>query len=177
MQKEIWKDVKGYEGYYKISNKGIVKSVYRAIFKSNGVTNIFKGKTLKAHINKYGYKTISLSNKGIEKKVRLHQLLAVAFLGHKINRHKKVIDHIDNNKLNNDLSNLQIITNRHNASKDTFRIKNKTSKYVGVSYRKSGKRLKRWRATIKINGKQVFLGNFKNEIDAHFAYQNALKNL
>lgn len=95
--------------------------------------------------------------------------MAITFLRHTPSR-KYVVDHKDNNPLNDRLSNLQIITNRLNNSKDK---KNKTSKFTGVSWNIStGK----WRAMIYLDGKLKSLGRFIKEKDAAKAYNKALTN-
>jgi hypothetical protein len=82
-----------------------------------------------------------------------------------------VVDHIDNNQLNNNLDNLQLTNVRHNSVKD---LKKGLNNFIGVSF---DKRSKKWRAKISINNKRVNLGTFKEEIDAANAYRKALKEL
>jgi len=77
-----------------------------------------------------------------------------------------VINHIDNNKLNNFLGNLEIISNRKNS---TIHRKKGTSKYPGVHY---CKRVKRWIARIQVKGSNIYLGSFIDEIEAAKAYDN-----
>ena len=89
----------------------------------------------------------------------------MAFLNHKPNGHNLVVDHINNDKLDNRLENLQIITHRENICKDRIG----TSKYAGVSYCKINKK---WRARIQINKISYFLGYFTNEKDATIVYEN-----
>ena len=98
----------------------------------------------------------------------------MTFLNHKPDgTNKTVVDHKDNIKTNNYLSNLQLITNRENLIK--FRlIGNYSSKYVGVYWHK---RAKKWCSQIQINGKMKYLGLFVNEEEAHETYQNELKNV
>ena len=100
----------------------------------------------------------------------MHQIVAIAFLNHTPNGLKAVVDHIDNNPLNNELGNLQIITHRKNLSKD----KKGSSKYTGVCWYESRKK---WIAGIRVNGKKKHLGYFTNEEEAAEAYQKALKEL
>lgn len=157
---EIWKDIPGYEGLYQISSFGIVKSL------SNKFTR--KEKILKYGLSR-GYPTLVLCRHGIKKPYMIHRLMAMAFFNHSFNGYCAVIDHIDNNRTNNYLSNLQIITQRENSSKNR---KNGTSKYVGVSWYKPGKK---WRSYITINNKIKHLGYFDCEIEALNKYQNELK--
>jgi hypothetical protein len=98
-------------------------------------------------------------------------LVAIAFLGHKPRGFKIVVDHINNDKSDNRLENLQLTTNRQNSSKDR---KNKTSRYTGVSWVKKSKK---WQSLIQIRGKEKCLGHFISEEHAHLAYQKALKSL
>ena len=126
--KEIWKDIKGFEDYYQVSNKGRVKSLKRKRFNRTGylkekvLTNNKVGKDKK-------YYSVVLFKEGKKKAFKVHILVAECFLNYKNNKQKGfVVDHIDNNSLNNDCSNLQIITQRENCNKD----KKSTSKYYGV---------------------------------------------
>ena len=106
---EIWKEVKDYEGY-KISNLGNVKSK--------------TGRLLKPCKSANGYLVLGLGKGDKRKTKSIHQLLAIAFLGHTPNGMKLVVDHINGIKTDNRLINLQVITNRHNLSKDRgFRIR------------------------------------------------------
>jgi hypothetical protein len=81
-----------------------------------------------------------------------------------------IIDHINNIQTDNRLENLQIITHRENISKSKIG----TSIYTGVCW---NKRKNKWTASININYKRLHLGYFKNEYDAHLAYQNKLLTL
>jgi len=164
MQEEIWKDIPNYEGYYQVSNLGRVKSLKR--------NRSPKEKILKSSKTKNGYLSNTLSKNNKQKSYFLHQLVAMAFLDHKPNRGKIVVDHIDNNKTNNKLSNIQVVSQRVNASKDKFRIK-RTSKYVGVNKSHKGNK---WIAKIHI-GKTIHLGRFDTEEEASEAYQAKLKEI
>jgi hypothetical protein len=168
-QKEIWKDIPNYEGYYQVSNLGSVKSLKRVICRSNGVIQTFKERILKAAIGSREYLLVGLSKDGKTKTFQVHKLVAMAFLGHKPCGMKMVVDHIDNNQLNNRVDNLQLTTQRHNTSKDKS---GGTSKYIGVYWCRLNKK---WGATIRLNGKVNYLGYFNDEIKASEAYQNALK--
>ena len=100
--KEIWKSIPGYEGLYEVSNLGNVKSLIR-----NRILNPSK---------ECGYLKTTLSNK-TKKKFAVHQLVAMAFLNHIPCGHKLVIDHKNENKLDNRSVNLQIVTNKQNIVK------------------------------------------------------------
>ena len=158
--KEVFKDIKDYEGHYQISNLGAVKSLKR---NSERVISPSIDKTK-------GYYRVCLYKNSERKSFYIHQLVAIAFLGHKPNGNKLVGDHIDNNKTNNNLENLQVISNRENSSKDQWR-RNPSSYCVGVSYN-SGK--KKWESSIFVNGDSFHLGCFNNEIQASLEYKKAL---
>jgi hypothetical protein len=104
---ENWKDVPDYVGLYKVSNLGRVKSSLHS----------FK-RVLKAGVDGKGYYTVALTKRGEAKTFKVHQLVAMAFLNHKPCGYELVVDHIDNNKLNNNLSNLQLISHQENCTKD-----------------------------------------------------------
>ena len=165
--KEEWKDVFEYEGLYQISNFGRVKSLDRIV---KGITRNYhyKSKMLKTGKTLQGHLTVNLYKDQKPKTRTVHQLVAVAFLNHSPCKYNLIVDHIDNDKNNNHVDNLQLITQRANSSKDKV---NKSSKYTGVIWHKFSKK---WSAIIRINKSRKYLGYFKNEIDAHLAYQNEL---
>ena len=169
--KEIWKDILGYEGLYQVNDYGNVKSLSRTITKGN-ITYITKDRLLKQSIDSQGYPYVNLSDYKKQKTFRVHQLVAVAFLNHTPDKHKGlVIDHIDNNKLNNMTTNLQLITNKKNTSKDR---KNKTSKYTGVSWHEQSNK---WLAQFRKNGSVKYLGTFESEEEAKDAYNTSQERM
>lgn len=172
MEKEEWKDIKGYEGLYQVSDLGRVKSLKRKVKIYNG-TRIVKERILKPCMGTHGYSMVSLSINDKKKTFKVHKLVALAFLNHKPSGHKIVIDHIDSNKNNNSLDNLQLISNRENVVKGKI-TKSSSSKYIGVSW---SKKANKWTAQIKINGGYKYLGYYSNELDACNAYQKALQAL
>jgi hypothetical protein len=162
---EIFKEIPGYNGLYQASNLGRIKSLSRKVCNYRGCY-FSKERILTQFISK-NYKRVNIrsSNKMV------HQLVAMAFLNHIPCGHEIVVDHINHDKLNNKLENLQLITNRENCSKD---VKNKTSKYTGVSWNKARNK---WVSQIKINGKTVPLGRYKCELVAAIVYQKKLKEV
>lgn len=168
---EVWKDIKGFEGYYQVSNFGNIKSLSRTILNHGVNPFTSKEKILKGKLvdKKRLYVNLYSADKRTQQQVSV--LVAIEFLGHVPNGHITIVDHIDNNPLNNRADNLQLTTQRHNSSKDQ---KNRSSKYIGVFWDKA--RLK-WESRIWINGKKHFLGRFENEEKASEAYQNKLSTL
>lgn len=167
---EIWKPVKNFEGYYEVSNLGRVKGLERIVLKGGKNNFLKKELILKPSITSK-YLAVSLLKNRIRKTKRIHQLVAESFLNHTPNYHKLVVNHIDSNRLNNHIDNLEIVTPRVNISK---RVYNKTSKYVGVHYSSNSKK---WIANIFINKKGNYLGIFKTEEEASNAYINKLNSL
>lgn len=96
---EIWKDIKGYEGYYQVSNLGRVYSL-----KSN--------KLIRPHRNNKGYLKIHLYKKGDVKRCLVHRLVAEAYLSNPNNYPQ--VNHKDENKTNNCVSNLEFCDCKYN---------------------------------------------------------------
>ena len=142
---------------YKVSSTGVVYSFKRG-----------SKKVMKLTKDKYGYLRVGLMKDGKEKKLRVHQLVASAFLNHKIDGHKVCVDHINNVKSDNRVENLQLLSNRDNVNKST------DSKYKGVSYYKT---LNKFRAKTKIGDKYVHIGYFNTELEASLAYKKFTKAL
>jgi hypothetical protein len=158
---EIWKDIPNYEGLYQVSNIGRVRRYVKSkkIYKLSILT-----------INQ-GYYRKALWKNNSQKLFFVHQLVAITFLNHRPNGMNLVIDHINDNKLDNRVENLQIVTQRYNVFKTQG---NYSSQYKGVYWNKNEKK---WKSRITINGKKKYLGRFENEYDAHLAYEKALQEL
>lgn len=169
MQEEF-RDVPGYEGLYQVSNLGSVKSLSR-IKIAGKIFYKTKEIILKQATNTNKRLTVNLAKQNKIKTKLVHQLVAMAFLGHKPCGLKLVVDHIDDNYLNNRVENLQIVTQRFNVCKTQG---NYSSKYKGVYWYKPRNK---WKASITINNKKIYLGLFDNEEYARDAYQNKLKTI
>jgi hypothetical protein len=157
---EIYKDVISYEGIYKVSNLGNVKT-FR--YKNE--------RQMKLSKDKDGYLQLGLSKDGLVKTVKVHQLVAESFLNHKRCGLKLVVNHIDFNKANNKVENLEIVTARENSNRKHIKS---SSKYTGVTWDKNrGK----WISQIFIENKKKFLGRFENELEASKAYELRLFKL
>jgi len=154
---EIWKYVPGYKGIYKISNLGRIKKLN---YKRTNKIYYLKCNTKRCHGHLY--------KNGIPEMHSRAVWMAITFLNFKPNGYKIVVDHIDNDKTNDSLYNLQILTNRKNIIKDS---KNKNG-YTGIAV--NGKN---WAAKININKERIHLGTFKTRKEASEAYQNALKKI
>lgn len=106
MIKEIWKDKKDYEGHYQVSNCGRVKSIK---FGKEIILELIK--------NKGGYYSVNLSKNGIVKNYLVHRLVAEAFIDNPDNLPQ--VNHRDENKLNNNVDNLEWCTNEYNINYGT----------------------------------------------------------
>lgn len=107
---EEWRDIKGYEGLYQISSLGEVKSVERISPQGHRL----KERIRKTYIDRYGYRAINLCKNGVITKYDIHRLVAIAFIPNP--EEKPQVNHIDGNKLNNCVENLEWNTCSENIS-------------------------------------------------------------
>lgn len=113
MEKEIWKDVFGYEGLYKVSPNGEVKSldIYQTL--CDGRKRLRKGRILKAFLDSDGYYVVNLSKYNIVTMKKNHRLVGEAFIPNPEN--KATINHKDGIKTNNNVTNLEWNTSLENT--------------------------------------------------------------
>lgn len=117
LEDEVWKPIKDFEGYYEVSNKGRIKSLKRNIILNQG--NITRG-----------YLGVSLAKEGIHYSKRVHKLVAQAFMPNPAN--KPSINHINGNKKDNRVENLEWCTpgeNMQHAQKCNLLYKGKKKIY------------------------------------------------
>lgn len=100
MKTEIWKDIPGYEGYYIVSSLGRVYSVKKKLLKVPWLTQ-------------RGYHEIALYRNTDRKVWKVHRIVAVAFIPNP--NHKPQVNHLDGNKINNRLDNLEWVTAKENV--------------------------------------------------------------
>ena len=131
--KEIWKDIKGYEGYYQVSNLGRVKSLFRQVKHSQGNVRNHYERILKNNYDGNGYASVGLYKNAKAKKVHVHRLVMLAF---EENPHNKPeVNHLDENKKNNRLDNLEWVTKKENENHGTKRersVANTDYKMIGI---------------------------------------------
>jgi hypothetical protein len=171
---EQWKSIINYPNY-EISNLGNCRNIIAKIKGSSH--NPYKN--LKACINKSGYKQYDLvryDENGIKitkKSLLVHRLIAIHFIPNIEN--KLQVDHINNNKLDNSISNLRWVTPSEN-SRNQKKRKNTTSQYVGVGFYNIENK---WKYHVNINGK-IYQKQFDTEHEAavkrdEFILDNDLK--
>ena len=145
---EIWKDIKGYEGYYQVSNLGRVKSLSRKQrnWRCEFVT---KEKILNPYYDTHGYRVVSLRKNNTNKKISVHRLVGKAFIPNTEN--KPEINHIDGNKENNVVTNLEWVTYSENLihawrtglTKNTEKRKQRALKNLEIIRSKPSKKRKK----------------------------------
>lgn len=113
MSKEQWKDVVGYEGYYKVSNLGRVKSLDRTSLRSDGKIYNTKGRILKTVLSEGRYLIVTLHKDAKQTTPRVHLLVAKAHIPNPENL--PIINHEDGDGTNNDARNLKWGTQAYNV--------------------------------------------------------------
>ncbi len=143
---EIYKVIEGFENY-SVSNLGNVK-------------NNKTGHIMKPYLDSGGYYQVCFSQQCKVTTIRIHRLVALAFIEHVEN--KKNVDHINNDKLNNCVNNLRWVNQKENGQNQQIG-KNNASGSKGVSLHKGSNK---WSAYINIDGIKIHLGLFVDKQDA-----------
>ena len=110
---EEWKEIPGYEGLYEVSNKGNVRNVRR-------------NKLLRLQKTNNGYIRVVLSKNRIKTGFQVHRLVALTFLPNPLNLPQ--VNHLDENKKNNNIDNLEWCTAKYNINYGTARIRTRDTK-------------------------------------------------
>ena len=116
-QKEKWKDISGYEGYYQVSNRGRIRSLDRLVHYRDGRKANYEGKLVAINPRPNGYLKANLYKNHTMKNVSVHRLVAEAFIPNPEGRPE--INHKDEVKTNNDVSNLEWCTSSYNSNYGT----------------------------------------------------------
>lgn len=114
--KEIWKDVVGYEGLYQVSSEGRVKSQERLVANKFGALRPVHEKIKSQRKNNSGYLMVMLYKENKHKNCTVHRLVAEAFLEKQENRNE--VNHIDENKENNSFLNLEWVSSSENKTRN-----------------------------------------------------------
>ena len=156
---EVWKPIEGYEGRYEVSNLGRVKSLSRTVINTG---RVLKEKYNCFHLKRGGYHSVLLSKDTVKSTIQLHRIVAKAFLPNPEN--KKVVNHIDGDKLNNRVDNLEWTSHRENSCHYYNNIDTGTP--VGVYKRK---KYNKYTSHVHVDGKKIFLGDYNTAEDAYQA--------
>jgi len=148
---EIWRPVRGYERLYEVSSKGNIRSLDRLVDGVNHSHRLIKGKSLKPGDTR-GYLRVVLCNNGNSRNWSVHLLVWDAFGSNPRNGRLLQVDHIDDNKKNNGIINLQLLNPQQNASKSAPLP---SSGFRGVYKSHNG-----WQAKIRRNGNVIHLGTY-----------------
>ena len=157
IQNEEWTHINGYDGLYIISNLGQVKRFIKG-----------RWKILKPNKNKYGYLFVNLCKNGKSTSYRIHRLVALHFIPNPEN--KPQVNHIDENKENNVVSNLEWMTSKENNNHGTRNVrhsKTRKEKFKNGEYRKGYK---------KVSCYDIETGNFIREFESLTQASNVVKN-
>ena len=101
----IWKDVKNFEGIYQVSNTGMVRTVSRTYISKIGRLHSVIGKVRILYVSNIGYELITLYKNGVGLTHKIHRMVATAFLNNPNNLPQ--VNHMDGNKQNNNVGNLE----------------------------------------------------------------------
>lgn len=113
---EQWKDIIGYEGLYQVSNFGRVKSLERVYYcgVNHSTRKVIKEHMLVPRLTQKGYCRVHLARNGISVNAPIHRLVGFYFLENKYNYTE--INHMDENKSNNHVNNLEYCTHKYNCN-------------------------------------------------------------
>lgn len=110
----MWKDVEGYEGIYRVNERGDVLSLERLVERSDGVKMVRKSRLLSKHMSTDGYPLVKVSKDGESKNIAVHILVATAFCERKPGCTE--VNHIDCDRTNCNASNLEWVTHQQNVA-------------------------------------------------------------
>lgn len=173
---EVWKDIAGYEGYYQVSNTGVVKSLDRYVPHKTFGKKFVRGHIMATHINNAGYVTVNLSKGNRYTSHDIHRLVALTFMPIPCSDGLEV-NHKDENKKNNRLENLEWTTKAENNAWGTKITRQAEKiKVPVVQYTLDGKLVKVWPSAIDaeraISGKVTgaVSHNIKGSTKSAFGY-------
>ena len=136
---EVWKDIKGYEGYYQVSNQGRVRSLDSIKKDKNGRAVKRKGKVLTPQPNSRGYLRVCIGTSVLF----IHRLVALHFVDNHSPLTNTIVNHLDSNYLNNNADNLEWTTHYGNVHHAINRGRTKRTsewlQHLRESHEKNGK--------------------------------------
>lgn len=141
-EKEVWKDIPEYQDFYQISNFGRVRALQRTILHKpsvkfpNGRKVVYKERELIPSTDNNGYLFIQLYKNGNFKSKRIHRLVAETFLPNPQNLEQ--VNHIDENKTNNCVNNLQWCSPKYNVNYGTGKYRKVRNNIPVLQFSKQG---------------------------------------
>ena len=151
---EVWRDILGYEGFYQVSNQGNVKSLDRTVITNNRKPYIRKGKLCNQSKSNLGYMTVGFTVNNVKVNKYVHRLVAEAFITN-VNNYPQV-NHIDCDKTNNRINNLEWCTNSQNHIHASKHGLNKLHLHrVAYSGEKNGRSLLTKEQVLEIKQKYI----------------------
>lgn len=162
---EIWKDIKGFEGQYQVSNFGRIRSLDRYVIGKSKSKYLKKGKIMKLDVNSKGYCNICLHKNAKPVYVGVHRLVAEAFIPNPLNL--PCVNHKDENPSNNHVDNLEWCTYKYNSNYGTA-IEKRVEKQINTP--------KRSKAVIQYTLSGEFVAEYPSlrEIERMFGYDGSL---
>jgi len=164
------RDIPGYEGLYAATTHGRIWSYPKKRKSRKGFTALYKGLILSENLNRDGHARATLVKEGSKKTIFQHTLILLTF--GRPPAFGEVVNHLDGNKINNFLENLEWCTplqNKHHAMRAGLSNK-RSSKYVGVSLNRGSNKTKTWQVTVIEECRKKYLGRFETEEEAARAY-------
>jgi len=166
MSEEIWKDVEGTDKIYQVSNLGNVKTVDRMVKQKHNSEQFKRGRMLKFDTSSKGYMRVNIHySEGFKKRSLVHRLVIREFMYDS----DLQVNHINGNKSDNRLENLEYVTHLENHNHKVRVINNKKRYGIYKSRCKKGK----WVAQIRLNSKTITLGTFDDEELAYQVFYDA----
>ena len=165
---EVWKEIPGYERCYEVSSEGRIRNMERRVICKGNTTRLIASKVKKLFVSRTGYLITTLSKENKLMTYTVHQLVALAFIpGFTKGTH---LNHLDGNKTNNNVLNLEVSNPSHNGL-HAYRLglspKVGKSMYHHVSYINNPAAIAKWAVSIRHNGKSSYgWKTFKTELEA-----------
>ena len=164
MEKEVWKNIVGYEGLYQVSNYGRVRSIDRYVNSKWGNQYIRKGKILNPGYNKSGHSHVVLCKSGKHQQCYIHRLVAEAFIPNP--NDYPIINHKDENPANNAVWNLEWCTQEYNLHYGNADIKKSEALSNAMKGKRKGKDNPASKAVLMFTKEGDFIRRFDCAKDA-----------